>query len=282
MASTTRGSNPYIPGHKPKHIANHTWRTAENSSAYVLPTLKEKVLKNPQIQALDCAAGPGTITASLAKYFPQGHIIATDLSPEIVAQAAEYARSIGVTNVSAQVASIYDLPFESDKFDFVHAGQILCHLDQPLKALKEMIRVCKPGGIVAVRESDVRMFNVWPEVKGLMDTLELWKRVMEASGGSYNMGVRLLSLALEAGIERSAIQASMGTWSYSTPEEREIWGGTIAVRLREGNMRNLIVEHNLGWTLEQLDAMADDWDKWIETEDGWFGAMNGEIIITKP
>lgn len=109
MSSST-AHNTYIPGHKPEHIANHAWRTAENSCAYLLPTLKEKVQKNPQFKALDCGAGPGTITASLAKYFPEGHIIATDLSPDVVAQAQAHAQEVGAANMSAQVASIYELP----------------------------------------------------------------------------------------------------------------------------------------------------------------------------
>ncbi|KAI5358621.1 putative methyltransferase type 11, S-adenosyl-L-methionine-dependent methyltransferase [Septoria linicola] len=278
MTSTTQpGQNQYVPGYKKQHIQNHAWRTAENSCAYLIPTLHAKVKAHPQLHALDVGAGPGTITASLAKYFPDGHIIATDLSPDVVAQAQANA----APNMSAQTASIYDLPFEKDSFDFVHAHQVLCHLDQPLTALKEMLRVCKTGGFVAVREADVRMSNVWPEREGLVETYKALMAVMKAAGGSDDLGARLVNLAMQAGVERGDIQASMGTWCYSTPEERQMFGNTFATRLREGNMRSVILDKKLGWTAEQLDSMADDWDKWIETEDGCTGFMHGEVIITK-
>ena len=56
-------------------------------------------------------------------------------------------------------------------------------------------------------------------------------------------------------------QASMGTWCYSTREERQVWMSTFAYRLREGGMRKEILEKELGWTAEQLDDMADECEK---------------------
>ncbi|PPJ59105.1 hypothetical protein CBER1_01683 [Cercospora berteroae] len=273
--------NKYIPGHKPTHIQNHTWRTAENSCAYLLPTLQQKVQTTPNLKALDCGCGPGTISASLASYFPQGHIIATDLSPDVVTQAATHASKLGIKNLSTQVASIFELPFPDNEFDLVHAQQILCHLSEPLKAVKEMLRVCKPGGIVALRECDMRMWCFYPETEGMKELHKAIMKTFEASRGSVDMGPRLVSLALQAGVKRDDVKASMGTWCYSTREERQVWMSTFAHRLREGGMRKEILEKELGWTAEQLDAMADECEKFIEAEDGCFGVMHGELIITK-
>ncbi|KAM3414922.1 hypothetical protein BST61_g10063 [Cercospora zeina] len=281
MTSTQRAQNKYIPGHKPKHIQNHTWRTAENSCAYLLPTLQQKVKEIPQLKALDCGAGPGTISASLAAYFPQGHIIATDLSADVVAQAQAHAEKVGASNMSTQVASIFELPFPDNEFDLVHAQQILCHLNEPLPAVKEMLRVCKPGGVVALREGDMRMWSFYPESPELQEFHKAILATFEASGGSVDMGPRLVSLALQAGVERDDIKASMGTWCYSTREERQMWMSTFAYRLREGGMRREILEKELGWTAEQLDTIADACEKWIDAEDGCFGLMHGELIITK-
>ena len=72
LTNQQKEHNAYVPGYKAEHIKNHTWRTAENSAAYMLPKLQEMVKEKPNLKLLDCGAGPGTITASLAKYMPQG------------------------------------------------------------------------------------------------------------------------------------------------------------------------------------------------------------------
>ncbi|KAK4500216.1 hypothetical protein PRZ48_008402 [Zasmidium cellare] len=280
MAST-KEHNAYVPGYKPSHIQNHTWRTAENSAAYLLPTLQAKAKVNPHLRLLDCGAGPGSISVSLAKYIPQGEVIATDLSEEVIQRAAELAKAEGVGNLKVQAANVYELPFADDSFDIVHAQQVLCHLDAPVEALQSMLRVCKPGGVVALREVDMRMWDFWPELEPLTQFNKLITLVMSSNGGNPTIGARLPSLAMQAGIPRERIQASMGAWCFSTREEREMWGGSMRDRLKDGGMRKVVLERKLGWGEEDMDKMAEAWDEWIAAEDGCFGCLNGEVIITK-
>lgn len=279
--TASKSHNVYLTAHKESHIRNHEWRTAENSSAYLLPKLQAMIMEKPALRLLDCGAGPGTITLSLAKYIPQGEVIATDLSAEVMQRAQAMAISKGVNNMKCMAASIYDLPFPDESFDVVHAQQVLCHLDAPLEALQSMLRVCKPGGVVALRESDLRMWTVHPEYPGVLEFHKVQMSVMDAAGGTNTLGPRLVSLAMEAGIARDSISASMGTWCYSTREEREIWGGSMSARIRNGELRKKVIDAKLGWSAEELDAMADDWDRWVDAADGCFGSMHGEVIITK-
>lgn len=73
---------------------------------------------------------------------PQGRIVATDISDEILQKAAKYAEDAGVGQmVQTQKASVYELPFEDGSFDVVHASQVLMHLDEPGRAVMEMVRV---------------------------------------------------------------------------------------------------------------------------------------------
>ncbi|KAF7190610.1 putative methyltransferase C1B3.06c [Pseudocercospora fuligena] len=271
----------YVPGYKQEHIRPHAWRTAKNSAAYLLPKLQEMSSKKPDLQLLDCGAGPGTVSASFAKLIPQGTVVATDLSEEIIIRAKDFASAEGITNMRFQAASIYELPFEDNSFDIVHAHQVLIHLDEPPAALKEMLRVCKPGGIVASRDftgSD----SYYPQSDLIEASRKLSKAVGKASGRTENIGVRLVSLAMQAGVSRSNIQASMSSWCYSTPEERDMWGGSMRDRLRSGGMRKTALEQNLGWTEKDMDDMANAWQEWIDAEDGVWGLMNGEVNITKP
>ena len=133
---------PYLSSYQPSTTVHHEWRTASNSAAYLLPTLVEKARHNPSLTLLDVGAGSGTITASLAPYMPQGKIIATDISNEILQRAKQHAEKVGVGGiVETREANVYELPFKDGEFDVVHASMVLAHLDDPVKAVGEMIRV---------------------------------------------------------------------------------------------------------------------------------------------
>ena len=72
----------YTHGHHESVLRSHTWRTAENSSAYLLPHLRAGQ------SLLDVGCGPGTITADLALLVAPGEVVGLDAGAEVVAQAA--------------------------------------------------------------------------------------------------------------------------------------------------------------------------------------------------
>ena len=57
-----------------------------------------------------------------------------------------------------EVGDVYALAAADDSFDVVHAHQVLQHLTDPVAALREMARVCRPGGVIAVRDVDYGAF----------------------------------------------------------------------------------------------------------------------------
>lgn len=79
----------YTHGHHESVLRSHTWRTAENSAAYLLGSLR------PHMRILDIGCGPGTITADLAERVPEGHVTGVDRSPEIVERARATAAARG-------------------------------------------------------------------------------------------------------------------------------------------------------------------------------------------
>ena len=218
---------PYAIGHAPSHTQHHAWRTASNSAAHLLPHLRLALQKNPHLKLLDVGAGPGTISASLAQHLlPSGHVVATEIADDILARARTHAeeQGLGPDAISFQRASVYELPFADGEFDVVHAHQVLCHLDAPVAALREMLRVCKPGGLVALREADMRTWCVWPEIEGVAAFQDLSAAVLVANGGKEKGGRMLVGWVMAAGVERERIEAGFGTWCFSDPEERRMWG----------------------------------------------------------
>ena len=180
--------------------------------------------RTPSLKLLDVGAGSGTISVAFAEMVPEGQVIATDLNPDILVRAQGVAESHGTQNITFQAADVYNLPYEDETFDVVHCHQVLYQLKEPVNALREMLRVTRPGGIVAAREGDVESECVWPEVPGLLKFHTYIGKTIESAGGCTTAGRQLLSWALKAGAKRDRITATFGTWCYSELADKEVWG----------------------------------------------------------
>lgn len=96
---------------------------------------------------LDVAAGAGDQTLAIAERVgTAGLVLATDLSPAILALATENALRAGLANVQTQVADGEDLAVEAGSFDAVVCRLGLMFFPDPLRGLREMHRALKPGG----------------------------------------------------------------------------------------------------------------------------------------
>ena len=221
MEQATSSQKPDLP---PPQAIHHELRTAENSAVHVLAKLQSMKERNPHLTLLDVGAGSGTISVTFAKAIPDGHVTAVDLNPDILPRARAVAEMAGVGNIDFQQGDAYKLPFADAAFDIAFCHQMLTHLKAPWDALREMLRVTKPGGIVAAREGDYETECIWPELSGLFKFHKFAAGMMSAAGGTNTGGRQLLPWALKAGVERDQITLSYSTWSYDTPSDKKIWG----------------------------------------------------------
>ena len=93
---------------------------------------------------LDVGCGPGTITVDIARRVAPGTVLGIEPVPEPLERARENAA--GLDNVDFAIGDVYALDHPDDTFDVVHAHQVLQHLTDPVAALREMLRVCRPAG----------------------------------------------------------------------------------------------------------------------------------------
>jgi SAM-dependent methyltransferase len=261
----------YTHGHHESVLRSHRWRTAENSAAYLLPELK------PHMRILDVGCGPGTITAGLADYVPQGHVTGIDSAPGILEQARELAE--GRDNVEFTTGDVYALAYPDATFDVTHAHQVLQHLSDPVKALREMRRVVKPGGLIAARDGDYGAMVWYPEFPVLGDWLALYQRVARANGGEPDAGRRLHAWAGAAGLTQLTVSSS--TWTFATVQERAWWGGLWADRTVNSSYAASAVGGGHA-TESDLRAIADGWRAWAAHQDGWFSVVHGEVLCRVP
>jgi SAM-dependent methyltransferase len=101
----------------------------------------------PGASVLDVAAGAGDQTLDIAQRIgPQGRVLATDLSPGILALAQKNARQAGFHNVQTHAADGEDLQVEPTSFDAVVCRLGLMFFPDPLQGLHGMRRALRPGG----------------------------------------------------------------------------------------------------------------------------------------
>lgn len=259
----------YTHGHADPVLQSHRWRTAENSAWYLLASLR------PGLDVLDVGCGPGTITVDLARRVAPGRVTGLDVSPAPLDEARALADRSGV-EVTFAVGDVYALEAADDSFDVVHAHQVLQHLTDPVAALREMARVCRPGGVLAVRDVDYAATTWFPADEGLDRWLDLYRRVARRNDAEPDAGRRLLAWAHAAGLRNTV--ATAGAWCYATPAERQWWGTSWAGRATASAFAEQAVAYGLA-TPAELDDLAAAWLRWAAADDGWLGMLHGELLI---
>lgn len=260
----------YTHGHHDSVLRSHRWRTIENSAAYLLPYLRS------DMKLLDVGCGPGTITADFAAQLRDGQVIGIDAATSVIAEAS--TQSDGHPNLFFATGDVYNLDFADDTFDVVHAHQVLQHLTDPIRALREMRRVIKPTGIVAVRECDFASFSWAPLDERLDMWMTIYHQVTKHNRAEADAGRSLLTWARSAGL--SDIRVTGSLWTFADMNTRAWWGESWAERVVHSSFATQAVEYRYA-TFEQLEDIADAWRTWLGDENGYFGVPNVEIIAGK-
>jgi len=116
-------------------------------------------------QVLDVACGTGLITFRAQRAVgPGGRVVATDISDEMVQAVCQAALEQGATNVSAERMDAEELRLPDASFDAALCALGLMYCPEPGNALREMLRVLKPGGRVAVAVWGARPRCGWAEI----------------------------------------------------------------------------------------------------------------------
>lgn len=256
----------YTHGHHESVLRTHSRRTIADSAAY----LQEHLVAGRSL--LDVGAGPGSITVEFADRLAPGRVVGLDAASAVVARAAaEHVRD----NLEFSVGDVYALPFADDAFDIVHAHQVLQHLADPIAALREMHRVARPGGIVAVREVDYGATFWFPAIPGLDAWLALLERVQRGNRGEPDAGRRLVSWVRRAGLQVES--TSVSVWNFTTPQQRQWWGGAWADRALHSDFAASALDGGFA-TRDELEAISVAWRRWADDEDGWFAMPHTEVI----
>jgi demethylmenaquinone methyltransferase / 2-methoxy-6-polyprenyl-1,4-benzoquinol methylase len=104
-------------------------------------------------RVLDVASGTAAVAIELARAEPARTVVGIDQSPEMLAAGRERVRHAGLSDrVELREARAEDLPFADEEFDAVAFTYLLRYVDDVPATLRELVRVVRPGGTVAMLE----------------------------------------------------------------------------------------------------------------------------------
>ena len=179
----------------------------------------------PEDRALDVACGPGSVVAAFARRVRRAEGL--DATEAMLEEARQLASREALRNVAWHRGSIYALPFADGAFDIVSCRYTFHHLLEPVRALAEMVRVCRDGGRVVLcdafasddpvkaaafnamerhRDPSTVEFRTFGFLRGLFSTAGL----PDPAEHFYTLPAeieRLLAMAHPAGDDRAGLRA---------------------------------------------------------------------------
>jgi ubiquinone/menaquinone biosynthesis C-methylase UbiE len=107
----------------------------------------------PGMTVLEVGPGNGTYTMATARRLgDKGKLVAIDIEPKMIDRVKRRIEKEGLKNIDAQVADVYDLPFENGYFDVIYMITVISEIPDPIRAMKECYRVLSPSGTLVFSE----------------------------------------------------------------------------------------------------------------------------------
>ena len=128
-----------------------------------------------------------------------------------------------------------------------------------MRALREMRRVLKPGGIIGVADADWDGMLLAPSTPVLLASIKLFVAFAEREGGSQRIGKQLRCLLADAGFKR--VEAMARYSSFGNAQAVQAWGKLIVAMLQE---EAIVATATTSSLVDRLTAMANEWSVWSE------------------
>jgi 2-polyprenyl-3-methyl-5-hydroxy-6-metoxy-1,4-benzoquinol methylase len=160
------------------------------------------------MRVLDIGCGVGDVSLLAARIVGTGgSVLGVDRASSSVETARRRAASLGVTNLHFAEADAATLETDQ-RFDAIVGRLVLLYLPHPATVLRDLLRYLRPGGIVAFQEYDMSTASQAPPSELFMKTRRWILDAFTASGAHPDMGTKLFSTFLDAGLPPPSMMAS--------------------------------------------------------------------------
>jgi SAM-dependent methyltransferase len=195
------------------------WQASRGLSERLLELLDPQ----PGDTVLELAAGPGdTGFIAAERIGPGGHLVSTDIAPQMLVAAEARAAELGVTNADFRVMDAQALPLPDASVDGIVCRWGYMLVDDPARALAETRRVLRPGGRVAFAVWASPEENHWAAAIGrVLLSHGLVERPEPDAPGPFRLAERerLEALVRDAALELLTLEDFELTWRYESFDE---------------------------------------------------------------
>jgi SAM-dependent methyltransferase len=207
-------------------------------------------------KVLDVGCGIGGATLPIAEITgPTGLAAGVDISPAMIEHAAR--RALNRSEIEFRIADACSVPYPDAFFDVARSERLFLYLPDRVAAIKEMMRVVKPGGRICLLDTDIDCTGVYSKNPLLMRKMT---SLVAASMPNPNSGRELPALARQAGL--SDLKTEL--FAMSTPHQffLRALGGSLIKAAEDGIVPRAEVEECLA---EQatLQASGDFFQMWF-------------------
>lgn len=153
-------------------------------------------------QCVDLGCGSLGILEPLSRHSaPTGRVIGVEPRPILQQAAAEFVRRSRLINVRLLDTPLHDTSLPDSSFQLVHARFVLSAGYDASRILGEMLRLVRPGGIVAVEEPDPSAWSCYPDHPAWARLRDALRAAFAAAGADLDAGSGTFALLRDAGLQ---------------------------------------------------------------------------------
>lgn len=175
----------------------------------------------PGIRIVDVGCGTGDFTRYLVSLVPgRCKAVGVDQRGVSLRSAEAETKKAGLSDrISYKKGDAYHIPIDDDYADLVCCRTLLMHLEEPARAVTEMVRIAKPGGTVAAVERGPMNSFYDPEEREFTELVHesdhaMLRGVRKVEGKDYGIGEKLPSIFLKAGLTDVSAELQGEAWTF--------------------------------------------------------------------
>lgn len=211
MGTFEEHASGYLHGAQPSEQRRLEVQARLLGGAKFLPPLRKGM------RILDVGCGTGAIAREVAAIIVPGEVIGIDREEAQIETARRLAAVDGVQNVRFLQGDAAALGLPDDTFDAAYCRFLLEHVADPVKVVREMTRVVKPGGWVCAYEWEAGCFVNYPDSPAIEQVWRAIYHLQKRGGGDPWIARKLYGVFLEAGLTEVKVEGR--AWTVTAGEK---------------------------------------------------------------